>query len=59
MPSFLLQNIVFPNLFFRFISKRIYQNNMVAIPPLIEYVVTTRRMHKHQYVVVKHMESSF
>ena len=57
MPSFLLQNIVFPNLFFRFISKRIYQNNMVAIPPLIEYVVTTRRMHKHQYVAVKHLES--
>ncbi len=56
MPSFLLQNIVFPNLFFRFISKRIYQNNMVAIPHLIEYVVTTRRMHKHQDVVVKHLK---
>lgn len=58
MPSFLLQNIVFPNLFFRFISKRIYQNNMVAIPHLIEYVVTTRRMHKHQDVAVKHLEGT-
>lgn len=36
MPSFLLQNIVFPNLFFRFIAKRIYQNNMVGILHLVE-----------------------
>ena len=56
--SFLLQNIVFHNLFLGFVTERVYQNNTVAIPHLIEYVVTTRRMHKHQDVVVKHLESS-
>ena len=44
----------------RFIAKRVYQNNTVAIPHLIEieYVVTTRRMYKYQYVAVKHLEST-
>ena len=42
-----------------FITKRIYQNNMVGVPHLIEYIVTTRRMHKHQYVAVKHLERTF
>ena len=54
--SFLLQNIVFPNLFMGFVTERVYQNNTVAIPHLIEYVVTTRRMHKHQDIAIKHLE---
>ena len=41
-----------------FVTKRIYQNNMVVLHHLIEYIVPTRRMHKHQYVAVKHLESS-
>gem|GEM_PF-3144141 len=56
--SFLIQSIVLSNLFLGFIAKRIYQNNMVGIPYLIEYIVTTRRMYKHQYVAVKHLEST-
>ena len=35
-----------------------YKNNTVVLHHLIEYVVTALRMHKHQDVVVKHMESS-
>ena len=42
----------------RFIVKRIYQNNMFGIPNLIEDIVTTQRMHKHQYVAVKHLEGT-
>ena len=51
-------NIVFPNLFLGFVTERVYQNNTVTIPHLIEYDGTALRMHKHQDVVVKHMESS-
>ena len=42
----------------RFIAKRVYQNNTVAIPYLIEYVVTTRRMYKHQDIAIKHLEGT-
>lgn len=42
----------------RFIAKRVYQNNTVAIPHLIEYVVTTRRMYKHQDIAIKHLEGT-
>ena len=31
---------------------------MVGILHLVEGMLTTRRMHKHQDVVVKHLESS-
>ena len=55
---FLRKNIVLLILFLGFITERIYQNNMVGIPHLIEYIVAIRRMHKHQDIVVKHLESS-
>ena len=51
-------NIVFPNLFLRFVTERVYQNNTVAIPHLIENIVTALRTHKHQDVVLKHLESA-
>lgn len=41
-----------------FVTERVYQNNTVAIPHLIEYVVTTRRMHKHQDIAIKHLEGT-
>ena len=52
-------NIVLLILFLGFITERIYQNNMVGIPHLIEFIVTTQRMHKHQDVAVKHLERTF
>ena len=38
--SFLLKRIVLPILFLWFIAKRIYQNNMVAIPHFVEGMLT-------------------
>ncbi len=58
MPSFLLKRIVLPILFLGGITKRIYQNNMVDIPHLIEFIVTARRMFKYQDVAVKPLEST-
>ena len=55
---FLSQCIILPILIFGFITKRIQQNNTFILPHLIKYIVPTWRMHKHQDVVVKHLESS-
>ena len=46
-------------LYLGFIAKRVYKNNTVVLHHLIEYIVPTRRMHKHQYVAVKHLERTF
>ena len=54
--SFLPQNVILSFLYWGFIAKRIYQNYMVGIPHLIENIVTTQRMHKHQDVTFKHLE---
>ena len=35
------QNVILSFLYLGFIAKRIYQNNMVGIPHLIEFIVTT------------------
>ena len=55
---FLSQCIILPILIFGFITKRIQQNNTFVLHHLIEYIVPTRRMHKHQYVAVKHLEGT-
>ena len=35
---------------------QVFHAEVVGIPHLTEYIVATRRMCKHQYVTVKHME---
>ena len=55
---FFFQHIVFGGLTLRFIANRVCHDNAVGILDLIKCMLTTQRVHKHQDVVVKHLESS-
>ena len=53
---FFFQHIVFGGLTLRFIANRVCQYYAVGIFYFVEGMLTALRTHKHQDVVVKHLE---